>query len=81
VELESSDAAYFETNTAMLRNPSVINFIDGCALSLPCHLPGDVPVGLMVAALCGSDQRLLSIAAGIEAALARAGFAIPCNAD
>lgn len=76
-ELESSDAAYFEANAAMLRNPSIVNFIDGCALSIPCHWPGEAPVGLMVAALGGHDERLLRIGAGIEATLARVGLAIP----
>ena len=52
-DLEASEAAYFEANTGILRNPSIFNFLDGCALSIPCHLPGDPPVGLMVAGLGG----------------------------
>ncbi len=75
-ELESSDTAYFKENAAMLRNPSVINFIDGCAISIPCNPPGQAPVGLMIAAPGGHDQRLLRIGACIEAALARTGLAI-----
>lgn len=35
-----SDNLYFEANATMLRNPSIFNFLDGCALSIPCHLPG-----------------------------------------
>lgn len=75
-ELESSDTAYSKANAAMLRNPSVINFIDGCAISIPCNLPGQAPVGLMIAALSGHDEGLLRISACIEAALGRAGLAI-----
>jgi aspartyl-tRNA(Asn)/glutamyl-tRNA(Gln) amidotransferase subunit A len=75
-ELASNDAAYFDANAAMLRNPSIFNFLDGCALSIPCHLPGDAPVGLMLAAPGGQDRRLLQIGLAIETALAKAGCAI-----
>jgi aspartyl-tRNA(Asn)/glutamyl-tRNA(Gln) amidotransferase subunit A len=74
--LVSDDAAYFQANAAMLRNTSIFNFLDGCALSIPCHLPGEAPVGLMVASLNGQDHKLLRIGAAIEAALASAGCAI-----
>jgi aspartyl-tRNA(Asn)/glutamyl-tRNA(Gln) amidotransferase subunit A len=77
--LVSDDAAYMQANAMMLRNPSVFNFLDGCALSIPCHLPGEAPVGLMVAAPSGHDQKLLRIGAAIEAALANAGCAIACS--
>ncbi len=56
-DLESSDEAYFDANVAMLRNPSVINFIDGCSISVPCHLPGEAPVGFMISARGGEDSR------------------------
>ena len=75
-ELVSDDAAYFQANASMLRNTSIVNFLDGCALSIPCHLPGEAPVGLMIAALGGQDHRLLQIGAAIEAALSNAGCAI-----
>jgi aspartyl-tRNA(Asn)/glutamyl-tRNA(Gln) amidotransferase subunit A len=75
-ELVSDDAAYIQANATMLRNPNVFNFLDGCALSIPCHLPGDAPVGLMLAAPGGHDQQLFRIGAAIEAALADAGCAI-----
>ncbi len=39
-DLEASDSAYFEANAAILRNPSVFNFLDGCALSIPVPLAG-----------------------------------------
>jgi aspartyl-tRNA(Asn)/glutamyl-tRNA(Gln) amidotransferase subunit A len=75
-DLEADDAVYFEANAAMLRNPSVVNFLDGCALSIPCHIPGEAPVGLMVAGLAMHDMRILSIGAAIESALAAEGRAI-----
>ncbi len=75
-ELVSDDAAYFEANAAMLRNSSIFNFLDGCALSIPCHLPGEAPVGLMLAAPGGQDRKLLRIGLAMETALAEAGCAI-----
>ena len=65
----ASDELYTQTNLLMLRNPTLINFLDGCAISLPCHRPGDAPVGLMLAAPRLHDQHLLSISLAIEAAL------------
>ncbi|MBS1821813.1 MAG: amidase [Acidobacteria bacterium] len=75
-ELETSDEVYFDANAAMLRNPSVINFLDGCAVSLPCHRPGEAPVGLMLAMRGGADTRLLQIALRVEDVLAGSGCAI-----
>ncbi|MFV0680692.1 amidase [Ottowia sp.] len=68
-ELQASDDAYFAANALMLRNPSFINFLDGCALSLPCHREGEAPVGLMLAAAGGRDRDLLALGAAIEVAL------------
>lgn len=68
-ETAASDEVYTRTNLLMLRNPTLINFLDGCAISLPCHRPGDAPVGLMLAAPSLYDQRLLAISLAIEAAL------------
>jgi aspartyl-tRNA(Asn)/glutamyl-tRNA(Gln) amidotransferase subunit A len=45
----------------------LVNMIDGCAISLPVNAPGDVPVGMMLAARGGTDRRLLAIAASAEA--------------
>jgi aspartyl-tRNA(Asn)/glutamyl-tRNA(Gln) amidotransferase subunit A len=61
-----ADEAYRRTNMLMLRNPSIANFLDGCAISLPCHRAGDAPVGLMLFGAHGADRRLFSIAAAIE---------------
>lgn len=65
----AEDAEYFRLNGLMLRNPSLGNFLDRCAISLPCHRPGEAPVGLMLTGETGGDRVLLSISAGIEAAL------------
>jgi aspartyl-tRNA(Asn)/glutamyl-tRNA(Gln) amidotransferase subunit A len=51
----------------LLRNPSAINYMDGCAWSLPCHVPGELPVGLMVSAIGGQDAHLARVALALEA--------------
>jgi aspartyl-tRNA(Asn)/glutamyl-tRNA(Gln) amidotransferase subunit A len=68
--LIASDDAFFATNALLLRNPSLINLLDGCALSLPCHREGDWPVGLMVWSTAMADDRVLGASLAIEAALA-----------
>jgi aspartyl-tRNA(Asn)/glutamyl-tRNA(Gln) amidotransferase subunit A len=65
-ELESDDE-YGRVNLLVLRNPSVVNFLDRCAISIPCHRPGAPPVGLTLMAAHGADRRLLAIAAAAEA--------------
>jgi aspartyl-tRNA(Asn)/glutamyl-tRNA(Gln) amidotransferase subunit A len=65
------DEDFWRLNSRLLRNTAIVNFLDGCAVSLPIHSPGDAPVGLMIAAGNGNDRRLLGIARGIEAAIER----------
>jgi len=72
--LLADEALYFQTNALVLRNPTLINFLDGCALSLPCHRAGDAPVGLTLAAggvhAGGADARVLALGQAVEQALA-----------
>jgi len=60
------DKAFTKANLLALRNCTLINIFDGCAISLPAHREGDVPVGLMLAASGGSDRRVFELAAGME---------------
>lgn len=53
------------TNLFLLRNPSLANFLDRCAISLPCHRAGEAPVGLMLLGEHGADRRLLAIARSV----------------
>ncbi|MGJ4929601.1 amidase [Bradyrhizobium sp. HKCCYLS2038] len=62
----ADDAAFARENIRALRNCTFINMIDGCAISLPAHRHGEVPVGLMLAQSGGHDRKLLEIAAGVE---------------
>lgn len=58
-------------NALLLRNTSIWNFFDCCAISLPLPRLGDLPVGLMLVARNGQDRRLFGIAAAVEQALVR----------
>jgi aspartyl-tRNA(Asn)/glutamyl-tRNA(Gln) amidotransferase subunit A len=62
----ADDKAFTTENLRSLRNCSLINTLDGCAISLPAHHEGEVPVGLMLAASGGSDRRIFELAAGME---------------
>ena len=70
-EAERSDDDYFRWNARILRNSGLVNFLDGCAVSLPCHEPGTAPVGFSVCAAAGSDRRLLAVSRAIERELSR----------
>ncbi|MSP04677.1 MAG: amidase [Acetobacteraceae bacterium] len=61
---------YGRVNLLVLRNCAVGNFLDRCAISVPCHMPGEAPVGLMLVGETMGDARLFSIASAVEAALA-----------
>src|SRR4051812_4969436 len=66
IEDMKDDAAFTRENLLSLRNCTLINMIDGCAISLPAHREGEVPVGLMLAGSGGSDRRIFELAAGME---------------
>ena len=63
------DDEYVRLNLLLLRNPSLFNFLDACAISIPVHEPNAAPVGLMVAAPAHSDRSLLAAAAALESHL------------
>jgi aspartyl-tRNA(Asn)/glutamyl-tRNA(Gln) amidotransferase subunit A len=65
----ADDKAFTKANLLSLRNCTLINSIDGCAISLPCHREGEVPVGLMLASSGGADRRIFELAAGMEAVI------------
>ena len=49
-------------NMLLLRNTTVGNFLDRCAISLPCHAPGELPVGFTLMGEPMTDQRILAMA-------------------
>jgi aspartyl-tRNA(Asn)/glutamyl-tRNA(Gln) amidotransferase subunit A len=69
-EVNATDEAYFRWNMRILRIVGLVNFLDGCAVSLPCQARGAAPVGLMVSGPVMSDRRILAVAAAVERALA-----------
>jgi aspartyl-tRNA(Asn)/glutamyl-tRNA(Gln) amidotransferase subunit A len=71
--LDRNPDAFRKANGNMLRNTSLINFLDGCALTLPVQGPRAAPVGLMAVGFSGEDERVLSAGLAIEAALAYQG--------
>ena len=70
-ETQASDEDYFRWNARIMRNTGLINFLDGCAVTLPVHAKGTAPVGLMVCGTAMSDRRTLAVAAAVEHALSR----------
>lgn len=70
IDALATDEAYVKANRLILRNPALVNFLDGCAISLPCHAQGTAPVGISLAARPGEDRRLLAIARSAAAIVA-----------
>jgi len=61
---------YKRFNYLILRNPSQINFMDGCAVSIPCQEAGASPAGLTLAGPAMADARILNFAAILETIIA-----------
>src|ERR1700728_100477 len=61
-----SDDEFFKVNGLVLRNPAVINLLDGCAISIPNHGEDEPPTGLMLACTGGLDHQLFRCAAAAE---------------
>lgn len=60
------DAEFFRLNALLLRNTSAVNTLDGCGISLPCHAPGELPVGLMAWHAAMHDDTILQLALLLE---------------
>jgi aspartyl-tRNA(Asn)/glutamyl-tRNA(Gln) amidotransferase subunit A len=52
-------------NMLLLRNTTVGNFLDRCAISLPCHAAGELPVGFMLMGETMADKRVLAMARSV----------------
>jgi aspartyl-tRNA(Asn)/glutamyl-tRNA(Gln) amidotransferase subunit A len=55
-----------DVRARLIRNPSLFNFLDCPAASIPIHAHGEPPVGLMIVGRRGKDWRLLSVARTLE---------------
>lgn len=65
-EVGANDDIYGKTNLLMLRNSTVVNFLDGCAVSVPMHAPGSAPVGLTIAGAAHTDASVFQLAGALE---------------
>ena len=65
----ADDAEYTRLNLLLLRNCTVVNQLDGCAITLPMQRDGEAPVGLTLAGNRGCDRTILAIAGSVEALL------------
>jgi aspartyl-tRNA(Asn)/glutamyl-tRNA(Gln) amidotransferase subunit A len=61
----STAEGFTRKNMLLLRNTTVGNFLDRCAISLPCHATGELPVGFMLMGEAMADRRLLAMARSI----------------
>ncbi|HZQ01640.1 MAG TPA: amidase [Reyranella sp.] len=61
----STPDSFTKNNLLLLRNTAVGNFLDRCAISLPCHASGELPVGFMMMAEAMADKRLLGMARSV----------------
>jgi aspartyl-tRNA(Asn)/glutamyl-tRNA(Gln) amidotransferase subunit A len=65
----TDDDEFFRVNNLLLRNTSLVNMLDGCAISIPCHRAGELPAGLMIWQAAMHDDVVLGLAALVESAL------------
>jgi Asp-tRNA(Asn)/Glu-tRNA(Gln) amidotransferase A subunit family amidase len=71
-DIATDDAEFFRINGLLLRNPSIVNFLDGCAISIPCQRADEFPVGLMLWQSAMHDDTILNLALCCEKALHKA---------
>jgi len=65
IEEVSTPEGFARKNMLLLRNTTVGNFLDRCAVSLPCHAAGELPVGFMLMGEAMADKRLLGMARSV----------------
>ncbi|MDA1100492.1 MAG: amidase [Proteobacteria bacterium] len=65
----AESAAWLDVGRLLLRNNIVANFLDRCALTLPCHRQGEAPVGFMLMGETMGDRPLLEIGSAVEACI------------
>ncbi|MBL0897538.1 MAG: amidase, partial [Reyranella sp.] len=63
-EVDAPDV-FARKNLLLLRNTAVGNFLDRCAISLPCHAAGELPVGFMLMGEAMADRRVLAMARAV----------------
>ena len=66
----STPEGFTKKNLLLLRNTTIGNFLDRCAISLPCHAAGELPVGFSLMGEAMADKRLLALARSVAPAVA-----------
>ena len=68
--LAEAEQNFDVVNPSLLRNTTMINLVDGCAMSMPVPVDGETsPAALMVAAANGNDDKVLGVSDQIRQAL------------
>lgn len=62
----AQDEDFFRLNGLLLRNTSIANVLDLCAISLPCQPQGELPVGFSLVGKHMGDQHLFEMALAVE---------------
>lgn len=70
IEEVSTPEGFTKKNLLLLRNTTVGNFLDRCAISLPCHAKGELPVGFMLMGEAMADRRVLAMARSLAPVVA-----------
>jgi aspartyl-tRNA(Asn)/glutamyl-tRNA(Gln) amidotransferase subunit A len=65
----STAEGFTKKNMLLLRNTTVGNFLDRCAISLPCHAAGELPVGFMLMGEAMADKRVLAMSRSVARVL------------
>ena len=73
IEELDDDSEFFRINTALLQNTRIANFLNWCAISIPCSGKEEMPVGLMLVGASGKDRDLFAIAGAVEALVSPSG--------
>ncbi|VCU72041.1 Glutamyl-tRNA(Gln) amidotransferase subunit A [Pigmentiphaga humi] len=70
--LLADERLWLSNSLRAIRNPGLSNFLDRCAISIPCHAAGEAPVGLSLMGRHMEDHRLLSVGATVQSIVRRA---------
>ena len=66
---EGGDSALRDPFIVVIRNASIANLLGRCALTVPCHQPGEAPAGFMLMGEAMGDKRLLATGISVESVL------------
>src|SRR5262249_20923555 len=65
----AKDEDFWRLNARILPNTGPVNFLDGCAITIPMSQRGAGAVGLTLMGRHGEDRHLLALALGVEAVI------------